>query len=193
MSFYTFTQAELIYSWAGAGPALTASTTQTSLNPTVATQPGPKIPALLAGAPTMRAYRLVARGIETSSATPVSFTVRPFIGTTDGALTTGLAPAAGTVGGMPAITPSASLTGLPWEIELDLVVTTMGTSGALISGGAVSWATSASAGSSIGIGQAATVAINTTVDNFLTVAGTLGAATAGNTLQMTQLLMFGLN
>lgn len=194
MSFYTGTQQELLFSWAGAGPALTASTSATSLNPTVATQPGPKIPAQLPGTPLFRAYRLTARGIATSSATSIpTFAVRPMTGTTDGALTTGLVAAAGSVGGAPAFTPSASLTGLPWELEMDLIFTAMGTSGTLVTGGVFSWTTSATAGVSMSIGGTATVAMNTTVDNFLTIQGTLSSVTAGNILQLAQLELQGMN
>jgi hypothetical protein len=195
MSFFTGTQAELLYSWAGAGAALTGTVTQTSLNPAVATQPGPKIPAQLPGTPLYRSFRIVARGIMTTASTAVSFTVQPFKGLTDGALTNALYPAAGSIGGWPAITPTGSLTGLRWELEIDAILTAMGTSGTMDVSGAASWATAATTGASIPVGgvTASAVAINTTVDNFISIAGTLGGTTASNTLTMTQLKLYGEN
>lgn len=194
MSFYTGTQTELLYSWAGAGPALTATVTQTSLNPTIATQPGPKIPAQLPGTPLFRAYRLIYSGIMTTAGTAVSYTVRPFIGLTDGALTTGLYPAAGSIGSYPALTNTVSLTGLPWNVELNIILTAMGTSGTALTGGDASWASATSTGAGIAVGSGTTtVAINTTVDNFISIAGTLGGVTASNTLTLSQLMLFGCN
>jgi hypothetical protein len=195
MSFYTGTQAELLYSWAGAGPALTGTVTPTSLNPAVASQPGPKIPAQLPGTPLYRSFRLVARGIVTTAATAVSSTIRPMFGATDGALTTGLIPAAGSIGGWPTFTPAVSLTGLPWELELDIMLTAMGTSGTAIVSGAASWTTVAAgaSGLSIPVGGVATVAMSTVVDNFISIQGTLGGTTASNFIQLSQLKLYGEN
>jgi hypothetical protein len=194
MTFYTGTQMECLYAWAGAGPALTATVTQTSLNPTIATQPGPKIPAQLPGTPLYRAYRLIYSGIMTTAGTAVSYTVRPFLGATDGSLTTGLYPAAGSIGSYPAITNTVSLTGLPWNVELNIIMTAMGTSGTCLTCGDASWASATSTGAGIAVGSGTTtVAINTTVDNFIAVAGTLGGTTAANTLTLSQLMLFGCN
>jgi len=194
MSFFTGTQMECLYAWAGTGPGLTGTVTQTSLNPTIATQPGPKIPAQLPGTPLFRAYRLICSGIMTTAATAVSYSVRPLLGLTDGALTTNLYPNAGSIGGYPAITPTISLTGLPWNVELNIILTAMGTSGTALTCGDASWATSATAGAGTAVGSGVTtVAINTTVDNFIAVAGTLGGTTAANTLTLSQLMLFGCN
>jgi hypothetical protein len=194
MSFYTGTQMELLYCWSGSGPALTGTVSSTSLNPTVATQPGPKIPAQLPGTPLFRSFRLLYGGIMTTAATAVSFTVRPWLGATDGAQTTALYPAAGTIGCFPATTNTISLTGLPWMVELSVVLTAMGTSGTCQTVGDISLMTSASAGAGFCCGSGtATVAINTTVDNFLTVAGVLGGTTASNTLTLTTLKLYGCN
>lgn len=194
MSFYTGTQMELLYSWSGSGPALTGTVTSTSLNPTVATQPGPKIPAQLPGAPLYKSFRLLFGGIMTTAATAVSYTVRPWLGSTDGAQTTGLYPAAGTIGCFPATTPTVSLTGLPWMVELSIVITAFGTSGTCMTVGDVSLMTSASAGNGFCAGSGTgTVAINTTVDNFLTIAGVLGGTTASNVLTLSTLKLYGCN
>jgi hypothetical protein len=194
MSFYTGTQMELIYCWSGAGPALTATVTQTSLNPTVGTQPGPKIPAQLPGTPVYKSYRLLAAGIMTTAATAVSFSVRPYLGLTDGALTTALYPAAGTIGGFPATTPSISLTGLPWMLELSIVITALGTSGTWMTVGDVSLMTSATAGNGFCVGNGSTaITLSTVVDQYITIAGVLGNTTASNTLTLTTLKLYGCN
>jgi hypothetical protein len=194
MSFYTGTQMELMYAWAGAGPALTGTVTSTSLNPTVATQPGPKIPAQLPGTPLYKSFRLVYGGIMTTAGTAVSYSVRPWLGSTDGAQTTALYPAAGSIGGYPATTNTISLTGVPWFVELSIVITAFGTSGTLQTVGDASFATSATAGGGIAVGNGSTtVAINTTVDNFLTIAGVLGGTTASNVLTLNLLKLYGCN
>jgi hypothetical protein len=194
MSFYTGTQMELMYCWSGTGPTLTGTVTQTALTPTVATLPGAKLPAQLPGTPIYKSFRMLYAGIMTTSSAAVTYTVQPFLGTTDRALTLALHPAAGTIGGYPATTCSNSLTGLPWMVELSIVITTFGTSGTLQTVGDVSLMTSATAGNGFCIGSGtSTIAINTTVDNFLTVAGTLGATTASNVLTLTTMKLYGCN
>lgn len=87
-----------------------------------------------------------------------------------------------------------SLTGVPWFVELSIVITAMGTSGTCMTVGDASFATSATAGGGIAVGNGSTtVAINTTVDNFLTIAGVLGGTTASNTLTLTLLKLYGCN
>jgi len=194
VSFYTGTQMELLYCWSGSGPALTATVTQTALTPAVSALPGAKIPAQLPGTPIYKSFRLLYAGIMTTAGTAVSYSVQPFLGTTDRALTLALHPAAGTIGGFPATTPSISLTGLPWMVELSVVITAFGTSGTCQTVGDVSLMTSATAGAGFCVGSGtSTIAINTTVDNFLTPAGTLGATTASNVLTLTTMKLYGCN
>lgn len=196
MSFYTGTQMELIYCWSGTGTQLTGTVTQTSIQPAVATQPAPKIPAQLPGTPVFKSFRLLFGGIMTTASTAVSYTVRPFLNT-DGtltSLTTGLYPAAGTIGCYPATTNTVSLTGLPWMVELSIVLTALGTSGTCMTVGDISLMTSASAGAGFCCGTGTgTNAINTTVDNTIVIAGTLGGTTASNILNLSTLKLYGCN
>lgn len=184
-----------MYCWSGTGPGLTGTVTSTSLNPTTTNQPGPKIPALLPGTPIYKSFRLLFGGIMTTASTAVSFSVRPWLGTTDGAQTTALYPAAGSIGGFPATTPTVSLTGLPWLVEMSIVITALGAvSGTCMTVADISLMTSATAGAGFCAGSGtSTVTIPTQTDNFLTIAGVLGGTTASNTLTLTTLKLYGCN
>lgn len=90
-----------------------------------------------------------------------------------------------------ATTTASGAVNLPWRLEATTTVRTIGSTGTVMTTGYVLLGTSLTAFSVIPIDAAAqaTVTINTTAANTLTVGATWGTASASNTITLNQLLI----
>lgn len=187
------TYAELLYSMPAAGAPVANTLTRTLLSGSTSTAPAYKLPAgfFPADGGVHQAIKVIARGFYGTTGTPTLLvaaaldTTAGTYGTTlaaTGAYTTESGAGAGTVG---------------FELEFDCVCNAVGTSGSLATAGIYSHGAAANAatvaGSSLMVGSSTAIAINTTVDNYLEIWGTWGTSSASNSVQLTQLLVFGLN
>lgn len=205
MSFLTATQVETIYALPSPGTALASSTTKTLISANSATNPAFALPALTSiWEPSYmvgRALRVCARGVFGTTGTP-TLTFSCQLDPTQNSSTSAL-----TLAATGALTAPGTITNGNWELEFDVSVSALGMSGGfyqatlqshgLLSVGAGNnGATGASAvytvgAANISMGGAAT--LNPATPSFLELWGQWGTSNAANTIQCTQLFVFGLN
>lgn len=149
------------------GAALASSTSLTDISPT----PNLILPAnyLYPG----QCLKVVARGRFSTTATPTLL-----LGVYYGAVA---GTALGTTG---AITTTSGVTNVPWRLELDLVVRTVGSSGTAFSEGCVAGISGTVGVSEVPIPASApaAVTIDTTAAKALTIGAQWGASSASNTI-----------
>lgn len=196
MSFLTGTNTELLYASLNAGTAKNTFTAEAQINDTAGMGvqyhlppdfflPSPK-PAI------GQALRIVARGILSSTATPTyTFTIRGgAAGSTTAAILLGSA----------ALTTGSGVTNQMFEIEGDIVLTSLGAAGAnttvrgtgqLRCGGLASPFMYPLYGGAASPGTVAT--FDTSIANYINVNVACSASSASNTITLQQLLVYGLN
>lgn len=204
MSYITGTASELIYANTAAAAAISTFTGSTQINP----PSGPMgvqahLPSdfwLPNNSQRSRTARLVAKGILSSTGTP---TYQWFV--VMGAAGAGVTSQ---VGVTTAITTTSSVTNAIWQLELDIIMQTVGAAGVLplgqdtsisgvgtlISGGLATpvnavWA----GGGAAGVFPGVTSTVNTSIPNFFNLFVACSASSASNTVTLLQLLLFGMN
>ena len=198
-SFLTGTGTELIYSNPTVGTAKTTFTTEFMINDTAGMGPAPVLPAwfFMPSRSRSQAIRIVARGITSVTATPTwiwTFRLNPVV-------TPAVPPTGPNVGSTGTLTALTGVTNQLWEAELDVQLTLEGAAGSnstvrglgrlLAPGLFTTVAGMAIFGSGASPGTVATVDIS--LLNTLTVGSTCGTSSASNSIQLLQLLVFGLN
>lgn len=193
MSFITGTDVELIYGNLNPGTAKNTFTSEVAINDTAGMGVQAVLPPRYFPASPLqpgRGVTIIARGILSSTGTPTyTWSVR-------------LGAAANTttaqVGATAALTTNSGVTNQFWEMELDILSQTPGADGAnttvrgtghLISSGLATpvnavWGGAASPG---------TASIDTSISNFINFNVACSASSASNSIQLLQLLVYGLN
>lgn len=195
MSLYTGTCTELIYASTSVATAKASFTSEVTINDTTGMGKQARLPAdfwFPNNNQLGRGIRIVARGILSSTGTP---TYTPTIrlgtaGSTSGPIIGGAAAG---------LTTGSGVTNQPWEIELDVILTAMGADGSnstlrgigriLSPGLATSYA--ALWGGAASPGTVATV--DTSISNYINFNMACSASSASNSIQLQQLLVFGMN
>jgi hypothetical protein len=208
MSFLTATQVETIYAMpAPASAWANTATTKTVISANSTTNPAFQLPALTSiWEPSYmvgRAFRVCARGVFTTSASPTTITASCQLDPAQNSVT-----GAVTLAATGALTPPASITNGNWELEFDVSISALGMSGGfyeatlqshgLLSVGAGNnAATGASAVYTVGaanISFGGSSTINPATPSFLELWATWGATSpSGSSVTCTQFFVFGLN
>lgn len=196
-SFTSGTQTEIIYSNSAAGTAKNTFTTEAVINDTAGMGPQPILqPYFWQPSPNLnvgRAIRLVARGIISTTGTP---TFQWFSRLGSAASTAGP-----NIGSTAALTTGSAISNQLWEYELDAQLTIAGATGGnstvrglgmlTCPGGLASPFGGAIFGGGASPGTVATVDISTT--NYVNFDAACGTSNASNSIQVLQLIIFGLN
>jgi hypothetical protein len=136
-----------------------------------------------------QAFRVTARGYFSTTGTP-TLTLAAALDTTQGTFGTALAATG-------AFTTPSGASGAEFHLCFECSTLGLGTSGSLSVGGTAAVGAAANAATTAAavymVGTSAGVAVNTTVDNYLEIWGTWGAASASNTLTLTQFFLEALN
>ena len=195
MSFLTGTNTELIYASTAAGTAKNTFTSEVQINDTAGMGAQPHLPPDFWQPnqnQTGRGIRIVARGILSSTGTPTyTFTVRfGAAGNTSSAIVLGSA----------ALTTGSGVSNQMFELEGDVILTTMGAAGTnstvrgiglIQCGGLASPFCYPVYGGAASPGTVATV--DTSITNYINFNVACSASSASNTITLQQLLVFGLN
>lgn len=195
MSFQTGTVTELLYASTAAGATLATFTTEAQLNTTAAMGTQAHLPPdfwLPNQMQNGRGIRIVARGVLGSTGTPTfTFTVRAGV--------TGNVASTPIIAGTAALTLASGLTAVVWELQADVIMSTIAaaganstlrTTGTLTVGGIAAsvwpvWGGAASPGT--------VASFDTSVTNYINVNAACGTSNASNTVTLNQLLVYGLN
>lgn len=194
MSFLTGTNVELIYASQAVGTALATFTTEARMNDDTGMGVQAHLPPdfwLPNAGSEGRGLHIVARGILSTTASPTfTWTVRLGASGTSAPIVLGTA----------ALTAGATVTNQPWELEGDIIMTSIGTTagtstvrgtGQIRSSGLASPFMAGAFGGAASPGTVATV--NTQITNFVNVNAACGTSNAANTIQLQQLFVYGLN
>lgn len=195
MSFLTGTNVELLYSSTAPSAAKASWTTEVTCNDTATMGVQAHLPPdfwLPTPGQIGRGIRIKAAGILSSTATPTyTFTIRlGAAGSTSTAI----------VLGSPAITTGSGVTNQYWELEGDVVLTTLGAAGTnstvrgtgtFRSGGVAAPYIYPMWGGAATPGTVATV--DTTITNYINFNIACSASSASNTVTIHQLMVWGLN
>lgn len=193
MSFYTGTNTELLYASTAVGSAKASFTSEAQINDVAGMGVQAHLPAdfwFPNRAQPGRGIRIVARGLIGSTASPTfTLTVRAGAsGNTTSAILLGSAA-------LTAANNSAQV----WEMQGDVILTTIGGAGAnstvqgigtLITPGLAN-TISPVYGGAASPGTVAT--LDTSVTNYININAACSASNASNTIQLQQLLVYGLN
>lgn len=196
MSFLTGTGTELLYANTAAGTAKASFTSEVAINDTAGMGVQFHLPPdfwLASPGQVGRGIRIVARGILSSTGTPTyTFTVRSgAAASTTAAILLGSA----------ALTTGSGVTNQPWEFQGDVVLSAIGAAGAnssvrgygmFLSPGIAS-PFMAGLGANASLTTPVATTLDTSITNYLNVNCTCSASSASNTIQLQQLLVFGLN
>lgn len=197
MSFFTGSNVELLYQNTASGTAKASFTTEATpiLNDEAGMGHQAKLPAgfFLPGR-IGQGVKIVARGIASTTGTPTyQFLIRLGATGTGGTL----------VWEAPAATTLTGIANKGWQIECDLILRTNATVGAnstvqgigYFQGDASAWAaTSSQLMGWANNTQPGTIAtLNTAIDNYINVNVICSASSASNSVQLLQLLVYGLN
>lgn len=193
MSFLTGTSCELIYASIAAGTAKNTFTSEAQINDTT----GMGVQAVLpprffppSPAQAGRGVKIVASGILSSTGTP-TFTWSVRLGAAGNTTTA-------QVGATAALTTVSSAASQIWRMELDLVSQSPGADGAntTIRGTGLLWSPGLATTVNAVFGGAAspgTASIDTSISNFINFNAACGTSSASNSIQLLELLVFGLN
>lgn len=196
MSFLTGTNTEVIYANTTAGTAKASFTSEVAINDTAGMGVQAHLPPdFFLPNPNQvgRGLRIVARGILSSTGTPTyTFTVRSgTAGSTSAAILLGSA----------ALTTGSGVTNQPWELQGDVFLVSQGAAGAnstlrgmgtIISPGLASpFIYGVGAGASLTTPTVATFSADIT--NYINFNVTCSASSASNSIQLQQLIVYGLN
>lgn len=188
----TGTWTEMLYASRASFTAKASFTTEIAINDTAVEAQG-KVPAdfFLPGQ-YPKSLRFVARGILSSTATP-TYTYALRLGAA-ASITAAIEL------GSAALTTGSGVTNQLWEFEGDVVIRTLGTTGATATGNGLGLITSPGLASPFAyalFGGAASPGTFTTFDptiaNFINFNVACSASAAGNTITLLQLFCFGLN
>lgn len=196
MSFITGTNAEILYASIKAGSAKASFTSEVAINDTTGMGAVAHLPTDFWGpGPSNavgRAIKIVGRGIVSSTATPTyTFTTR---------LGTQGSTSAAIVLGSAALTTGSGISNQFWEFEGDVVLEALGAAGAnstvrgagqIRCGGLASPFMYSLFGGAASPGTIATV--DTSIVNYINFNVTCSANAAGNSIQLLQLIVYGLN
>lgn len=196
MSFQTGSVTELLYASTASGATLSNFTTEAQLNTTATMGVQPHLPPdfwLPNQSQVGRGIRIVARGVLStfSTAPTLQFNLRGG--------TAGNVSSAPLLAGTAANTFAISLSGVPWEFEVDLILSAIAAAGAnstikaigMLSVGGLAGSSWAIWGGGTSPGTVAT--LDTSVTNYLNLTCACGTANAASSVTVHQLLAFGLN
>lgn len=193
MSFLTGTSAELIYASVSAGTAKNTFTSEVAINDTTGMGVQAVLPPrffLPRPNTSGQAIKIVARGILSSTATP-TYTWSVRLGATANTTTA-------QVGATAALTTTSGASNQWWELDLDVVSQAPGADGAnttvrgtghLISPGLSTVVNSVFGGAA----SPGTASIDTSISNFINFNVACSASSSSNSIQLLQLLVYGLN
>ena len=198
MSFVTATVTEVLYSSTAVGASLSSFTTEAQLNTSATMGAAPQIPTnfwLPTASTVGKGIKILARGTLGTTSSAPTYTVSLRGGAINNVTTTPL------IAGTAAFTPAVSLTTVPWRLEVDVFLTTLGTGGGLNStiravGEIIIAGTSGAASIYQVWGGAAspgTTSIQTDTINYLSLNVACGTSNAANTFALNQLEVYGLN
>lgn len=194
MSFLTGTNCELIYASTATSAAKASWTTEVTCNDTATMGVQAHLPPdfwLPTPGQVGRGIRIVARGILSSTGTPTyTFSIRGgAAGSTSTAILLGTA----------ALTTGSGVTNQIWEMQGDVVLTTLGAAGTnstvrgvgtFISPGTANKIDPAWGG---GATPGTVATLDTSITNYINFNIACSASSASNTVTIQQLLVFGLN
>lgn len=196
MSFVTGTNCELLYASTVAGTAKASFTSEVAINDTAGMGVQCHLPPdfwLPSPGQVGRGIRIVARGILSSTATPTyTFTIR-----SGAAASTSAAILLGSA----ALTTGSGVTNQPWELQGDVFLSAIGAAGAnssvrgtgmFLSPGIAS-PFMAGLGANASLTTPVATTLDTSITNYLNLNCTCSASSASNSIQLLQLLVFGLN
>lgn len=196
MSFVTGTGTELLYASTVAGTAKASFTSEVAINDTAGMGVQCHLPPdfwLPSPGQVGRGIRIVARGILSSTATPTyTFTIR-----SGAAASTSAAILLGSA----ALTTGSGVTNQPWELQGDVFLSAIGAAGAnssvrgtgmFLSPGIAS-PFMAGLGANASLTTPVATTLDTSITNYLNLNCTCSASSASNSIQLLQLLVFGLN
>ena len=196
MSFQTGSVTELLYASTASGATLASFTTEAQLNTTATMGVQPHLPPdfwLPNQTQVGRGIRVVARGVlgTTGSAPTYQFNLRG--GTAANVSSSPL------LAGTAANTVAASLSAVPWEFEVDIILSAIAAAGAnssvkatgVLSVGGLTGSGWMIWGGGTSPGTVST--LDTSVTNYLNLTVACGASNASNTVTLHQLLIWGLN
>jgi hypothetical protein len=123
-----------------------------------------------------KVYRVTARGVYGSTATPGNLTIRVKLGTTN-------------IGATAAAAPTANLTNKGWETSFNITCITTGATGTVEGQGFTRLNTSTTAAETREMLNTATVTINTTTAQTLQLSTQWATANAANTITLRQLIV----
>lgn len=195
MSFLTGTNTELIYASTAAGTAKASFTSEFTINDTTGMGVQAHLPPdfwLPAPNSVGKGIKIVAQGILSSTATPTyTFTTR---------FGTAASTSAASVLQSAALTTGSGVSNQAWRFEGDVILTAMGAAGtnSTVRGTGMLWSPGLASpfmyvlyGSGASPGTTATV--DTSITNYINFNVTCSASSASNTIQIQQLLVYGLN
>jgi hypothetical protein len=196
VSFQTGSVTELLYASTASGATLSTFTTEAQLNTTATMGVQCHLPPdfwLPNQSQVGRGIRVVARGVLGTAGSAPTFTFSLRGGTSGNASTAPLLAATA------ASTFAASLTAVPWEFEVDLILSAISAAGAnstlkgmgMLSIGGLTGSGWAIWGGGTSPGTVAT--LDTSVTNYLNFNVACGTSNASNTVTLHQLLVHGLN
>jgi hypothetical protein len=197
VTFYTGTQAEVLYSMPVSGAALNTSITKTVISATSTTNPAYQLPVGFfptgSGGPG-RMVRAVCRGTYGCTVSAPTLTLGYYLDVTQASVTSQIL-LAGT-GAIPL--PAAAVTNGAWELEFDIVCQGVGSAGTLMTAGTLSLGTAANAATLVATSYMvgapnAAIAFNNSTPYFLELWATWGTSSATNTIQATQHTIWGMN
>lgn len=200
MSFITATNTELIYASTARATEKTTWTTEVQINDTAGMGVQCHLPPdfwLPSAKPSIgQGIRIVAKGYVSTTATPTfTFTIRAgAAGSTSAAILLGSA----------ALTAGSGIANIPWWLEGDIFLTTLGATGAnsTVQGEGFIWSNGFTtqggmnrlAAGAAAAGSAGTVAtLDTSITNYINFNAACSASSASNKLRVEQLMVFGLN
>jgi hypothetical protein len=200
MTFFTGTVSEELYVMPAPGAALTNSTTKTVISANSTTNPPYQLPSLVwpPSYAVGRGMHITARGGISTSGSPGTLTIGCWLDPTQNSTTSQILLA-----GTGAFSVAAGLSNGEFELEFDVTIASIGvsagaytenvyTGGVLTVGSGANAATTASTPYMVGSGTSA-IANNPATPYFVEVWAQWGTASSSNSIQLTQLLIGGLN
>lgn len=196
MSFQTGTVTEVLYASIASGATLSSFTTEAQLNTTATMGTQVHLPPdfwLPNQSQVGRGIRVVARGVLSTAGTAPTYTFNVRGGTS------GNTSSAPILAGTAANTFAASLSSVPWEFEVDIILSAIAAAGAnstvkamgMLSVGGLTGSGWAIWGGAASPGTVAT--LDTSITNYLNFNVACGTSNASNSVTLHTLLVQGLN
>lgn len=204
MTAITNTQFEKLFGMPAPGVPLTNSTVKTLISGNSSTNAAYQLPAFTSLWPNIntivgKALRAVMRGLITTTSAPGTLTLAAQLDPTQNSSTSAL-----TLAATGALTPPVSLTNGQWELEFDINIAAFGVtssaySATLETGGSLSFGAGNNAATAADVSYQVGAAgismsgssVNPGLASWIELWATWGTALAGNSIQCTQMFIYG--